>query len=59
MSDASTAGQKVFTQQRRALIQRMMQACVLHNLSVNMPVAFMAELRFEQVRSGKLEGLNS
>lgn len=51
MSDSSTAGQKVLTQQRRPLIKRMMQACVLHNLAINMPVAFMAELRFRQVHS--------
>lgn len=51
MSDSSTAGQKVFTQQRGPLIKRMMHACVLHNLAINMPVAFMAELRFQQVHS--------
>ena len=39
----------------------MMQACVLHNLAINMPVAFMAELRFQQVHSlgTKAEHLSS
>ncbi len=49
MSDMSTAGQNIFTQQRQTWITQMMQACAMHNLSINLPVAYMAELRFQQV----------
>ncbi len=50
MSDMSTAGQNMFTQQRQAWITQMMQACAMHNLSIKLPVAYMAQLRFQQVR---------
>ena len=49
MSDMSTAGQNMFTQQHQAWITQMMQACAMHNLAIKLPVAYMAQLRFQQV----------
>ncbi len=49
MSDMVTSGQEVFGQQHRPLVMQMMQACTMHNLATSLPVAFMAELRFQQV----------
>ena len=48
MSDME--GPALLGEHHRLLVKQMMQAYVLYNLSKQVPVAFLAELRFHQVR---------
>ena len=51
MSDASTAGQRVIPEQYRSKVTQLMQAFAIYSLSIRLPVALMADVRFQQVRT--------
>lgn len=50
MSDASTAGHRVIPEQYRSKVTQLMHACAIYSLSIRLPVALMAEVRFQQVK---------
>ena len=50
MTDLSSVGQFSLSARHIDLIREFMQAYAMHSLSVQLPIAFMAELRFQQVR---------
>lgn len=49
MTDASTAGYRVIPEQSKSGIAQLMQAYFIYSLSIRLPVALMAEVRFQQV----------
>ena len=51
MSDAGAISQEVFSPENGRQVEDLMQACVMHLLSSNsvLPVAFMTDIRFQQV----------
>lgn len=49
VTDLASISQEAIIGREVGHIQKVMQACIMYNLSVRLPIAFMAELRVQQV----------
>lgn len=51
MSDIGATSQELFTARQGELVEQLMQACAMHHLSSHcvLPIAYMADIRFQQV----------
>ena len=49
VTDLASVSQEAIVGSKLGHVQEVMQACIMYNLSVRLPIAFMAELRVQQV----------